>query len=67
MKKIKAYAIGACTSPSLPSDTALIFVPSGFKGEWIAVYEDSAYNVNATYATDEQKEVIRRWIKRRRE
>ena len=55
MKEIKGFVMnGRSLGISLDDAERITFIPSGYKGAWIVVYEDPAYNVSASYATEEE-------------
>ena len=39
----------------IPDDLSIIFIPSGYPGAWIAVFEDSSYSLSVEYVEDPKK------------
>jgi len=46
------------TLPNEDSDYSITFVPSGFKGLWIKVFELYDYTLNVIYASNEENDKL---------
>lgn len=56
MKKVEAYHIDP---PGKSPDERVVFLKSGFDHAWIVVVEDSAYNLSADYATEDEVKLLK--------
>lgn len=54
VSKVSAYRR---THP-LFDESLQIFVPSGFKGAWLVVEEDNAYNLHVRYADETETKMM---------
>jgi hypothetical protein len=43
-------------------DYFICFIPSGFKGVWIKVWEHSDYSLGVTYATEEENKELNKIV-----
>ena len=62
----KCYAVRMRGQPE-DDPTRVTFVPSGFKGAWIMVYEDVDYSLSVRYATDDDTQQLRAAVAQRGE
>jgi len=52
-----------CYIGSLFPGMMVVFVPSGYKGVWVKVTADDAYNVAVKYASDQECKMLMEEIK----
>lgn len=60
MKVEKAVCYIKIDSPPEEEDYSFHFIPSGFKGSWLKVWECYDYMVGVEYASPEENEILNR-------